>query len=51
MQEWNLRTEPWTYLVDSSGVIQARYEGGLTFAELEPALAQLAAGQPVDPLQ
>jgi hypothetical protein len=51
MQEWNLRTEPWTYLVDSSGVIQARYEGGVTFAELEPALAQLAAGQPVDPLR
>ncbi len=51
MQEWNLRTEPWTYLVDSNGTIQARYEGGLTFAELEPALVQLAAGQPVDPLQ
>lgn len=51
MQEWGLRTEPWTYLVDANGVIQARYEGGLTFAELEPALAQLAAGQPVDPLQ
>jgi hypothetical protein len=51
MQEWNLRTEPWTFLVDANGIIQARYEGGLTFAELEPALAQLAAGQPVDPLQ
>jgi hypothetical protein len=51
MQEWNLRTEPWTYLVDANGIIQARYEGGLTFAELEPALVQLAAGRPVDPLQ
>lgn len=49
MDEWNLRTEPWTFLVDADGVIQARYEGGITLAELEPALAQLAAGQPVNP--
>lgn len=49
MAEWGLRTEPWTFLVDAQGVIQARYEGGVTFAELEPALAQLAAGEPVHP--
>ncbi len=49
MKEWGLRTEPWTFLVDAEGVIQARYEGGITFAELEPALAQLAAGQPITP--
>jgi hypothetical protein len=49
MGEWNLRTEPWTFLVDANGVIQARYEGGVTFAELEPALAQLAAGEPITP--
>ncbi len=47
MQEWQLRTEPWTFLVDGEGVIQARYEGGITFDELRPAIAQLAAGQPV----
>lgn len=47
MSEWKLRTEPWTFLVDGDGVIQAKYEGGLTFAALEPALAQLAAGEPV----
>jgi len=47
MAEWGLRTEPWTFLVDANGIIQARYEGGITFAELEPALTQLAAGQPV----
>lgn len=47
MAEWNLRTEPWTFLVDAQGIIQARFEGGITFAEMEPALAQLAAGQPV----
>lgn len=50
MSEWNLRTEPWTFLVDGDGVIQAKYEGGLTFAELEPALAQLAAGESIKPL-
>jgi hypothetical protein len=49
MGEWGLRTEPWTFLVDSAGVIQARYEGGITFAELEPALEQLAAGEPITP--
>jgi hypothetical protein len=38
MQEWNLTTEPWTFLVDSEGVIRAKYEGGLTFDEMEPAL-------------
>lgn len=49
MKEWNLRTEPWTFLVDRDGIIQARYEGGITFAELRPAIAQLAEGQPVSP--
>lgn len=49
MGEWKLRTEPWTFLVDGKGVIQAKYEGGITFAEMEPALKQLAAGQPVQP--
>ncbi|RRR71491.1 MAG: thioredoxin family protein [Candidatus Viridilinea halotolerans] len=47
MGEWGLRTEPWTFLVDAEGIIQARFEGGITFAEMEPALAQLATGAPV----
>jgi hypothetical protein len=50
MEEWSLRTEPWTFLVDANGVIQAKYEGGLTFVELEPALKQLSAGQSIQPL-
>lgn len=49
MGEWKLASEPWTFLVDGQGVIQAKYEGGITFAELEPALTQLAAGQPITP--
>jgi hypothetical protein len=50
MIEWGLTTEPWTFLVDAQGVVQYRYEGGITFDEMEPALAQLAAGQAVTPL-
>jgi hypothetical protein len=50
MQEWNLLTEPWTFLVDASGTIVARYEGGITLNELEPALQALAAGEPINPL-
>lgn len=47
MAEWHLQTEPWTFLVDAQGIIQAKYEGGITYAELEPALAQLVAGQKI----
>lgn len=49
MQEWKLESEPWTFLVDAQGIIRAKYEGGITFAEMEPALKQLAAGQPIQP--
>ena len=49
MDEWKLESEPWTFLVDAQGIIQAKYEGGITFVELEPALKQLAEGQPVQP--
>jgi hypothetical protein len=49
MAEWGLRTEPWTFLIDAEGRIQARYEGGITFSEMEPALVQLAAGQAITP--
>ncbi len=47
MSDWKLRTKPWTFLVDGQGLIQARYEGGITFSELELALTQLAAGDPI----
>lgn len=45
MDEWNLHTEPWTFLIDAEGSIQAKFEGGITFDEMEPALKQLAAGE------
>jgi hypothetical protein len=37
-REWSLQTEPWTFVVDGSGVIQARFEGLVTAQELEQAV-------------
>lgn len=41
MGEWHLETEPWAFVVDASGVIVAKYEGGITLAELEPELKKV----------
>lgn len=41
MGEWGLKTEPWLFLVDKSGTITGRYEGGITVTELEPEVAKL----------
>ena len=41
MQAWGLSTEPWLFLVDEQGVIAGRYEGGITFQELQPAVEKL----------
>jgi len=41
VEEWNLRTEPWIFLVDGDGVIRARFEGVTTRRELEAALKQM----------
>jgi hypothetical protein len=35
VQEWNLPTEPWTFIVDGTGTIRARFEGLVTAGELE----------------
>src|SRR5262249_51128342 len=44
-EEWNLRTEPWIFVVDARGIIRARFEGLTTRRELETALRlRLAAG-------
>jgi hypothetical protein len=37
-REWNLPTEPWTFVVDRTGIIQARFEGLVTAQELEQAV-------------
>lgn len=41
MQEWGLKTEPWLFLVDQNGNITERFEGGITFEELEPEVQKL----------
>ena len=41
MGEWGLQTEPWLFLVDKDGKIARRYEGGITYQELEPDVAKL----------
>lgn len=38
--EWDLPSEPWTFLVDGSGIIQARFEGAMSARELTEALEQ-----------
>jgi hypothetical protein len=38
MQEWDLPTEPWTFLVDADGRIAARFEGTVSVHELEQAV-------------
>jgi hypothetical protein len=38
MKEWNLPTEPWTFLVGSNGTIVDRFEGTVSVDELEAAV-------------
>jgi hypothetical protein len=38
MREWNLPTEPWTFLVGADGRIVERFEGTVSVAELEEAV-------------
>ncbi|OLC34124.1 MAG: hypothetical protein AUH81_12800 [Candidatus Rokubacteria bacterium 13_1_40CM_4_69_5] len=41
VEEWNLRSEPWIFVVDGQGMIRAKFEGLTTRRELEAALWQL----------
>lgn len=38
VQEWRLRTEPWTFLVGSDGKIVERFEGAVSVSELEQSV-------------
>lgn len=44
VREWNLRTEPWFFLIDSQGLIAAKFEGPVSVQELEDALAAVLKG-------
>jgi hypothetical protein len=39
--EWWLDSEPWVFVVDSSGLISAKFEGIMSYEELEAALTQV----------
>jgi hypothetical protein len=41
VQEWNLPSEPYTFLVDGTGTIRGRFEGLVTAGELERAVRDL----------
>lgn len=38
VEEWNLQSEPWIFVVDGQGIIRAKFEGLTTRHELEEAL-------------
>jgi len=40
MKEWNLPTEPWTFLVNAKGTIVERFEGTVSVDELETAVRE-----------
>jgi peroxiredoxin len=41
VQEWNLPSEPWTFVIDSSGVVADRFDGITAPEEIEQALQRL----------
>lgn len=43
VEPWNLPSEPWTFVIDSDGLISAKFEAYTTADELEEALAVVLA--------
>jgi hypothetical protein len=43
VDEWKLRSEPFTFVVDKTGMIRTRLEGAFSAAELEKAVQKIAA--------
>ena len=41
MDEWNLTTEPWTFVMDRQGMVRAKFEGFVGAEELEEAIDQV----------
>ena len=38
VDEWHLPSDPWTFIVDKTGIVRDRFEGAAPFEELEPSL-------------
>lgn len=43
MTQWNLPTEPWTFVVDAKGIVRARFENAMSTAELVAAIRRVAS--------
>jgi hypothetical protein len=41
IKEWSLQTEPWFFVIDSHGIISAKFEGPATLDELDQALKKV----------
>ncbi len=41
VQEWGLPTEPWTFVIDSQGLVQGKFEQFTTAAEIEAKLREI----------
>jgi hypothetical protein len=41
VEEWNLPSEPWIFVVDGKGIVRAKFEGLATAREVEAALTPL----------
>jgi hypothetical protein len=43
VDEWHLPSDPWTFIVDKTGMVRDRFEGAAPIEELEPALNAVLA--------
>lgn len=43
VNEWHLPSEPWFFLVDSQGIVRAKFEGPTTIEELDAALQKMVS--------
>jgi hypothetical protein len=43
VDEWRLPSDPWTFIVDKTGIVRDRFEGAAPIEELEPALKAVLA--------
>ena len=41
VKEWNLPTEPWTFVIDGEGLVRAKFEQFTTAQEIEAALLEI----------
>src|ERR1700681_4008636 len=43
VDEWHLPSDPWTFVVDKTGIVRDRFEGAAPIEELEPSLKTVLA--------